>query len=320
MFTNVAGPDDDRPVLLRIERDPAGDVELLSTLLFEAGATGIEERDDATMRARWLLAGFPNRLMAAQARRALPPGCALRALVEVPDDTWFDGWRAYARAQRAGQRLIVHPPWVPLSTALVDDDRPPGPDDIVLEIDPGRSFGSGAHPTTRLVLAELERLVRPGASVLDLGCGSGVLSIGAVRLGAGRVLAVDHDPAALTATRSNLARNAIPDGLVEVAAGLPAPVPAPHATHGPDAARPGDLVARPARFDVVAANIGANTLIALAPTVVRLAPTSILSGFFADRIDEVVDAYRRCDATLSSTLAGELDGWVALTLCSGETG
>lgn len=295
VFINVPDRDDDRAVLLRIERPADADGELLSTLLFDLGATGIEER--GTPPTEVLLAGFPNRSMAAEALARLPAECRLRALVDVPDDTWFDGWRAYARAQRAGRHLILHPPWVPL-------DIPPGPDDVVLAIDPGRSFGSGAHPTTRLVLAELERLVGPGSSVLDLGCGSGVLSVAAVRLGAGRVVAVDHDPAALTATAANLERNAIPAAAVLVTDALPA-TPGHHDEGAP---REG------ARFDVVAANIGANTLMALAPDVVRLGRRLVLSGFFAERAEEVLDAYRRFDATLSSTLAGELEGWVALTL------
>ncbi len=291
MFSNVPEHDDDRAVLLRLERATEADAELLVALLFDLGATGVEERD-GERPVQWLLAGFPNRLMAGEALASLPAGCALQALVDVPDDTWFDGWRAYARPQRAGRHLIVHPPWVPLGIALAEDD-------VVLAVDPGRSFGSGAHPTTRLVLAELERTVVTGARVLDLGCGSGVLSVAAARLGAGRVLAIDTDPAACAATAANLTRNDIPSGVVSVGTALPGAA---------------------ARFDIVAANIGANTLMALAPDVVRLGRRLVLSGFFAERADEVVAAYRRCDATLSSTLAGELDGWVALTLCSGAAG
>lgn len=297
MFTNVPDRDDDRAVLLRIERPADTDGELLSALLFDLGATGIEERG-APPEAQVLLAGFPNRLMAAEALTRLPAECRPRALVDIPDDTWFDGWRAYARAQRAGRHLIVHPPWVALDLELQ-------PGDLVLQVDPGRSFGSGAHPTTRLVLAELERLVGPGSSVLDLGCGSGVLSVAAARLGAGRVVAVDIDPAALAATAANLDRNGIDPGVVTVTDALP--------DAGPDdEGAPLDG----ARFDVVAANIGANALMALAPDVVRLGRRLVLSGFFAERAGEVTAAYGRCDATLSSTLAGELEGWVALTLCT----
>ena len=146
--------------------------------LFELGATGVEERTGPD--GGWLLlAGFPNRAAATDALRRWGRTDRLGAIVEVPADSWFDGWRAYARAQRAGRRLIVHPPWVPLQV-----EPPAGDDDLVVAIDPGRAFGSGAHPTTRLVLAELERRVTPTSRVLDVGCGSGILAIAARRLGA----------------------------------------------------------------------------------------------------------------------------------------
>jgi ribosomal protein L11 methyltransferase len=200
------------------------------------------------------------------------------AVVEIPADTWFDGWRAHARPQRGGRRFIVTPPWRPADA---------GPDDLVLYIDPGRAFGSGAHPSTRLVLAELEALVRRGATVLDLGSGSGVLSIAAIRLGAASVCAVDIDPAATEATVANAARNDV-DGAVTVTDRMP---------DGP--------------FDLAVANIGANALITLAPALVSRAAAVVLAGFLDERADEVAAAY----AAAGSPVAGRrgLEGWTALT-------
>jgi ribosomal protein L11 methyltransferase len=305
VFSNLPDHDDDRAVLLRVEAGPATSTEqagLLAALLFDWGATGIEERR-APDGGPLLLAGFPNRSAAAQALsglRAGPPGAVARAVVDVPEDTWFDGWRAYARTQRAGRHLLVHPPWVPLDVDV-------GPGDVVLEIDPGRAFGSGAHPTTRLVLAQLEAQADAGAvrgrRVLDLGCGSGVLAVAAGRLGAAEVVAVDIDALARAATRENLRRNAVRATVLE----------------GLDELEGRVRQAGAPPFDLVLANIGAGALIALAPMLCRTGRTLILSGFFASGAPGLVSAYARCDATpLNSTLddgegGGEGDGWMALT-------
>ena len=322
--SNSSGVHDDRAVLVRLDvpaatRPPgppasagaeatgqgqqAGHGQgaaVLAALLFELGATGIEERDGPEPGSQLLLAGFPNRAAADAALARLDlelgtvagtvAGAVAGAVVEVPPDTWFDGWRAYARVHRAGKRLVIHPPWVPLHQ--VEDGRGDRPGDLVLAIDPGRAFGSGAHPTTRLVLAELERLVTPVTRMLDLGCGSGVLAIAAARLGAAAVLAVDHDPLALAATRANQVRNQVRFPVTDA---LP------------------EAEAEP-RFELLAANIGANVLIHLAPRLVALGRVLVLSGFFDARQDEVLSAYEDSGAELAriSTTAG--DGWVALTV------
>ncbi len=294
VFTNLPDRDDTRTVLVRfsLATDAETDADQLSALLFELGATAIEELDDPAdvteLAGRVLLAGFASPRAADVAISQLPDPCRSRALVLFPDDGWFDSWRPYAQAQRAGRHLIVHPPWLVLSV-----DPPAGPEDLVLEIDPGRAFGSGAHPTTRLVLAELERLIGPHTRVLDLGCGSGVLAIAAARLGAAEVLAVDIDPEALTATRENQVRNGV---------------------HFPVRKALGAPPQRP-RFDVIAANIGANTLIDLAPTLTQWGHTLVLSGFFLERGPEVAAVFARYGALNCEVLSGE-DGWTALTMTS----
>jgi len=269
-----ANVDDDRPVLLTVEVT-AATTELVADALWEHGSTGMEERADR------IIAGFPNHAGAAAAAAALVdreiagPG----SIVDVNDDTWLDGWKAYARAHRAGQRIVLQPTWL--------DPAPVGEGDLVVHLDPGRAFGSGAHATTRLVLARLEAIVEPATTtVLDLGCGSGVLTVAAALLGAADVVAVDLDPAALRATADNAARNGVACTI-----------------HGDLAAVDGR------RFDVVAANIGANTLIDLEPAL-RPHDVVILAGFLAFREAEVRAAF--ADRPLLHRDAE--DDWVCLTL------
>ena len=274
MIDTPATADDDRPVLLTVEVT-ATTTELVADALWEHGSTGMEERVDR------IVAGFANRPAAGAAAAALVqrgiagPG----SIVDVNDDTWLDGWRAYARAHRAGTRIVLQPTWV--------DPVPVGADDVVVHLDPGRAFGSGAHATTRLVLARLEAMIEPGSTtVLDLGCGSGVLTVAACLLGAADVVAVDLDPAALRATADNAARNDVTCTI-----------------HG-------DLDAvHDRRFDLVAANIGANTLIDLEPAL-RQHDVVILAGFLAFREADVLTAF--ADRPILHR-AAEND-WVCLTL------
>jgi ribosomal protein L11 methyltransferase len=120
----------------------------------------------------------------------------------VSDDDWSLGWRTHFQPFRVGERLVIKPSWEPWPPA----DRPDlaRGDDLVLEIDPGGAFGTGTHPSTQLALRAMERHVRPGDRVVDVGCGSGILSLAALLLGAQHVLALDFDPAAVECARANL--------------------------------------------------------------------------------------------------------------------
>jgi ribosomal protein L11 methyltransferase len=184
-------------------------------------------------------------------------------------------------------RIAVVPSW---------HEAPSGPDWRVLRIDPGVAFGTGTHPTTGLCLAWLDQHIAPSSSVLDYGCGSGILSICAAKLGATPVIGVDIDPQAVQTAARNAQSNQVASSYLtgdEFAA-----------TH-PDR-----------RFDVVVANILANPLVVLAPALVnRLKPGSwlLLSGILERQVPMVIDAYRALAPGLELRPCGAQEGWVALS-------
>ena len=119
---------------------------------------------------------------------------------ELPEDEdWMESWKSHFRILRIGKRLVIKPTWLEL-------DFTASPDDIVIEIDPGIAFGTGYHPTTDTCLQAMEQHIAPGMTVLDLGTGSGILTIAAIKLGAGLVTALDIDSQAVTAARRNFRR------------------------------------------------------------------------------------------------------------------
>lgn len=252
---------------LTLETDAAV-AEERSADLFELGAAGVEIRDGEgtpmpgiplpTAGRALLVAWFPDRRAAEEARAAHGG-----AVAEVADEDWGEGWKKDFRPLDVG-RVRVRPSWI-LEAA------PPGAVEVVL--DPGMAFGTGSHPTTSLCLAALSELLGawPGASVLDVGTGSGLLAIAARKLGAGRVAANDEDPVAVDVARDNAARNG---AALELTL---------------------DPVERiPGTFHVVVANILANVLVTLAPALAaRLAPGGVLllSGILGPQEDEVRRAH-----------------------------
>jgi ribosomal protein L11 methyltransferase len=188
---------------------PPGDAEIAGDLLWQAGAWAVSEspRSDGLIEIRG--DADPARVTAPAEDREW----AVTVELLDPAEPWLDEWRAHAQPIRVG-RIVVVPAWL--------DEQPVHRNDVVVRIDPGRCFGSGAHPTTQLALAGLDRLVRPRISVLDVGCGSGVLSIAAALLGAAHVTAIDVDPMAVDVTRDNAARNGVADVVVATTTALAA--------------------------------------------------------------------------------------------------
>jgi ribosomal protein L11 methyltransferase len=205
----------------------------------------------------------------------------------VHEADWADAWKAYFPVMRVGRRLVIRPTWRRHRRA---------PDDVVLALDPGMAFGTGLHPTTRLCLAGVERLADrgalPGARVLDVGCGSGILAIAALKLGAVSALGLDTDPIAIEATSANARRNRLGRRLL---------------------ARRGSLPSGEPGFDVVLANLIAGVLVPLAPALrdeLRPGGSLLASGIFVDREREVGEAFRAAGLELTGRSA-EGD-WVAI--------
>jgi ribosomal protein L11 methyltransferase len=205
----------------------------------------------------------------------------------IDEADWADAWKAYFPVMRVGRRLVIRPTWR-------RHDREP--DDVVVALDPGMAFGTGLHPTTRLCLAALEAVADRGrladARVLDVGCGSGILAIAAVRLGARRALGVDTDPIAIEATTANARRNRLVRRID---------------------ARLGSLPTGEPPFDVVVANLIAGVLVSLAPALHdELRPGGVLvaSGIFIDREGDVRAAFEMAGLVVDERrVEGE---WVAL--------
>jgi ribosomal protein L11 methyltransferase len=233
----------------------------------------------------------------------------------LEEEDWANAWKQHYTVHHIGERTVIVPSWL-------EYEAQPG--DIVLRLDPGMAFGTGLHPTTQLCLAFIEHYVKSGASVLDLGCGSGILAVAAARLGA-TVLALDTDPIAVEATRENVTRNDVA-GRVTVAEGsLGAGATMGHwLSWDTETRRQGDKETDTSPFppvplssllgvDLIVANIIARVLAALAQDMAdALKPggTLIASGIIADREQEVVDAFAA--ARLAPRERRQEGDWVAL--------
>jgi ribosomal protein L11 methyltransferase len=129
----------------------------------------------------------------------------------IEDRDWMEEWKRNYRPIRIAPGLVVCPSWIEL---------PPEPGEVVVRLDPGMAFGTGTHQTTRLCLEAVRELLQPGSDVIDLGCGSGILAIAALRLGASRALALDIDPEAVRTTLSNGSRNGVSERLLVLTGSL----------------------------------------------------------------------------------------------------
>ena len=270
---------------------PPEDLEIRAAQLFDQGALGVELQEPGMA----LMPGTPP----------LPEGCG-RAIahfasaedasesarlfgaeppVEVPERDWSVAWRTHHRPMQVGPRSWVHPPW----------EKPPRPG-VAVAIDPGMAFGTGSHPTTALCLERCDELLSrfPGADLLDVGTGSGVIALLAKMLGAGRVVGTENDPVSLEAARQGAALNGI-DGVDWVLAEDPAAVPG--------------------RFKMVIANILLNTLEELAPAIAGKVADGgrlVLSGLLAAQGDAAERAY--VAQGLRPVARKEREGWLRVEL------
>ena len=199
----------------------------------------------------------------------------------LADQAWERTWMDDFKPMQFGQRLWICPSWA----------EPPEPEAVVLRLDPGLAFGTGTHPTTALCLQWLDQQPLAGCTVLDYGCGSGILAIAALLLGADKAIAVDNDPQALIATRDNAERNGIDPERLAIC--LPEAI---------------DQYMTPASADVTLANILAGPLQQLAPELTRLTRSGgwvVLSGILAEQANTVALAYRQAFAMHGPTLSGD---------------
>jgi ribosomal protein L11 methyltransferase len=132
----------------------------------------------------------------------IDPGEVVMTEAIVDEEDWANAWKQYFKPIRVSERLTIKPTW---------EDYQAGPEERIIELDPGMAFGTGTHPTTALCLRTLDSVVRGGEQVIDVGTGSGILAIGAVRLGAERVLALDLDPVAVSSAAENTRLNNLQD-------------------------------------------------------------------------------------------------------------
>jgi ribosomal protein L11 methyltransferase len=181
----------------------------------------------------------------------------------VDEEDWANAWKEHFHPLRIGKHFVVKPTWRDF------DSRP---DDVVIELDSGMAFGTGLHPTTRMVIEEMEGCVTPGQQILDMGTGSGILAVAAAKLGASQVIAIDADPVACQIAAENAVLNGV-DGIVKVATGAEPPF------NG--------------RFDVILANIVAAVIAGMASDLARLMDAHsflIVSGIIEQRVSLVAEA------------------------------
>lgn len=205
------------------------------------------------------------------------------AVSRITDEDWSTSWKDHFKPLRIGNRLVIKPTW---------ESFPATGDDIILELDPGMAFGTGTHPTTMLCLSILERILsgrntesgsklKKNSSVLDVGTGSGILSIAAALLGAESVTAIDIDPDAIRVAMDNCTLNRV--SAMVAASDTPL-----HLISG--------------SFDIILANILAEELVRLAPELVqRISPDGflILSGILSEKEELVVNGFSNYDVTLT---------------------
>ena len=217
--------------------------------------------------------------------------CAIEPLGEltiqkIVEEDWQNKWKSHFHLLKIGPRIVIKPTWI---------EYQPGAEEVVVEIDPGMAFGTGYHPTTYTCLEALDQLAMTGASVLDVGTGSGILAISALRLGAADVVALDIDPQAVRAARQNFRRTGTSRQITLIQGTLPhAAVPA-------------------GKFDLAVANISARAICDRASFIISTLRTDgvfVASGIMRNQVQEVLDALTRLGCSV--TQEWSRDDWVTL--------
>jgi len=213
----------------------------------------------------------------------------------IDSDDWSSQWKQYFKPTRIGEHLLIKPSW-----EVIDEQ----PDDIVIEIDPGMAFGTGLHASTRLILKFLERYLHPGNKVLDVGVGSGILSIAAARLGAAYVLGLDVDAEAVAIARENVRKNV----------SLPAST---RLSENQIDIQPGslDTLSISGAFDCIVMNIRPNVILPLIPYVTAYLQTGgalMISGILEEEGEELVHQIHALDFIIHEQAVE--DGWIAYVL------
>lgn len=186
---------------------------------------------------------------------------------EIKEEDWSEAWKKYYTILHIGKKLVIKPSWL---------EYTPTDSQVVVQLDPGMAFGTGLHPTTRMCLEAVEEHVRPGMNILDVGTGSGILSIAAANLGANKILALDTDPIAVEVATKNVAINRS-ENIVRVERGTI------------------DAIRDKGAYDLACVNILAEVVIELAPAIaacLRLNGLVIASGILDFKADSVVEALR----------------------------
>lgn len=243
----------------------------------ETSITAYLTDDEAGLNQLALIKESIGAMRAADTQGAL--GDLRLELTDRDDAEWVDNWKKYYKPFTVGERLIVRPEWEPV-------ENPEGR--VVLTLDPGHLFGSGTHHSTRMCLEQLEKAVTGGESVLDLGCGSGILAILALLLGAGKVTAVDIDAAAPSVVAGNMALNGLAADRCRVLVGDVL-----------DESTMSEPVGE--GYDIVVANIVADVIIGLAPAAferLRKGGIFITSGIIEEREEQVAKAITAAGLTV----------------------
>lgn len=210
----------------------------------------------------------------------------------VADEDWAEAWKVNYKPLRVGKRLMIVPAWLDPTFA---------PNDVVLRLDPGMAFGTGTHPTTQLCLAGLERHLRAGQTVIDLGTGSGILAVAAAKLGSGPILAVDIDPEAERVATENVAANGVAE-TIQVGRGSLAEILA------------GQFGTNWQSADFVVANILARIIVTLLDQglarLVRPGGWLLVSGILETQAYEVLAALKMQGLTIAAQ--EKIEDWVAI--------